>query len=145
MQIGHRWKVTCSPLIIIPLVGYVGQPAGAQSVHRAKVQIAPGPTVQVSKSVPDTPHYENLAAGDPAHPGRLITCSMVFPNELGKFSHQNCYVSFDGGKSWELTLRIAEEGVDAFPTVADGLGDKVYAVAILGATWPGPADTLGFK
>jgi hypothetical protein len=145
MQTGHTSTLACSAFMIAALVGCTARVTGAQTLHRAKVHITAGPTVQVSKAVSNVAHYENLAAGDPMHPGRLISCSMVYPNELWKYSEQNCYVSFDGGKSWEPTLKITEDGVNADPTVAYGQGDDVYVVTIRGATSPSPANTLVFK
>src|SRR5690348_11026171 len=89
-----RRRLTCSALLIGALVGAVTHLASAQSVHRAKIQIVAGPTVQVSKAASDVPHWENLAAGDAVHSGRLITCSMATSNQPGKLWSQNCYVSF---------------------------------------------------
>src|SRR5437868_7053180 len=88
----------------------------AQSVHRAKIQIDAGPTVQVSKAFANMPHYENLAVGDPDHPGRLMTCAMAFPEEVGQYCYQHCYVSFDSGKTWDATLRANEGWSSADPT-----------------------------
>jgi hypothetical protein len=100
----------------------------AQSVRRAKAAIDVGPSVHVSKKGPQVGHYENLAAGDPDHPGRLITCAMVYPkDDFRSFMfQQHCYVTFDGGKTWDQTLKIYERWSTGDPTEAYGLGDDVY-------------------
>ena len=102
-----------------------------QSVHREKINISVGPTVQVSGALGQTPHYENLAVGDPRHQGRLITCSMVYPDEPGKLCDQDCYVSFDSGKTWQPSLKVTEGMVNGDPTEVYGQGDNVYVVALV--------------
>jgi BNR/Asp-box repeat len=121
-------------LITITLFALVAQPVIAQSVNRQKVQIVAGSTVQVSKAFANLPHYENLAAGDPKHLGRLITCSMTYPRELGKLNYHQCYVSFDGGKTWDPTLKVSEGYVNSDPAVIYGYGDDVYEVALVVST-----------
>jgi hypothetical protein len=103
----------------------------AQSVHREKVRIVTGPTVQVSRAFPDLPNYENLAVGDPEHPGRLMTCSMVYPEGIGTLCQQYCYVSFDGGKTWDPSLKVTEGKVNGDPTAVYAHGDTVYVVALV--------------
>src|SRR6266853_2730008 len=68
------------------LTGRVAQPARAQDLHRARIHIVAGPTVQVSREAPTVVHYENLAAGDPVHPGRLMACSVIGYHEPGRRS-----------------------------------------------------------
>lgn len=144
MRIGQWQQLVKLAILISTFVECLVQPARAQSVHREKVQIIAGPTVQVSKASPDVPHYENLAAGDPAHNGRLIACAMAFPDHA-VWCGTNCYVSFDGGKTWDSTLKVTGDGVNGDPTVAYGSGESVYVVTIRGATSPKPANTIVFK
>ena len=103
----------------------------AQSVHRAQAAITAGPNVHVSRSFATLIHNENLAIGDPTHPGRMISCSMVYPKDPGKLAMQYCYVTFDGGKTWDPTLKIAEGRVNGDPTAVYGAGDDVYVVALV--------------
>lgn len=124
-----RISVFSMLLIVASMAATV--PSHAQSVIRAKAQIVVGPTVHVSKALSELPHYENLAAGDPEHPGRLITCSMVHANELGKLTWQQCYRSSDGGRTWEPSLRVSEARVNGDPTVVYGRDDDVYVVALV--------------
>jgi hypothetical protein len=114
--------------------------AHAQSVYREKVRIMRGPTVQVSSAFSQVPQYENLAVGDPEHAGRLITCSMVFPDAIGTLCHQYCYVSFDGGKTWDPSLRVTEGKVNGDPTAVYAHGDTVYVVALVIKDLDAPKD-----
>ena len=127
----RSWRFTFGALLIGALSGLAAQRADAQSVHRGKVRIVTGPTVQVSKAFPDLPNYENLAVGDPEHAGRLITCSMVYPKDIGTLCHQYCYVSFDGGKTWDPSLKVTEGKVNGDPTAVYAHGDTVYVVALV--------------
>ena len=113
------------------IVGSVAPRAKSQSTYTAKAQIVVGPNVQVSKAIPNIPHYENLAAGDQKHPGRLITCAMVFTNETDKSVLQYCYVSSDNGKTWKPTLRVNDGRSNVDPTVAFGLGNEVYVASLV--------------
>jgi hypothetical protein len=129
-------------LLIGALVGFVVQPAAAQSVHRTKVQIVAGTTVQVSKAFPSLTHGENLAAGDLEHMGRLITCSMVFPDDGYRafVIYQNCYASFDSGKTWEAVLKLTEGWGDQDPVATYGRGDDVYVVTLVSREPDKPKD-----
>jgi hypothetical protein len=140
MRMRQTFKVILSASLIAEMAGCTAQPAGAQSVHRAKVEIVAGPTVQVSKVVSNMAHYENLAAGDPVHAGRILACSMVDPKEAGKSTNQNCYVSFDSGKNWDSTLKITEGSIDDDPTAVYGLGDDVYVVSLVSRKPDTPVD-----
>jgi hypothetical protein len=115
-------------LMVGLVVGALGQVVSGQSVRRAEVQIVVGPNVQVSKAFKDSAHYENFAAGDPDHPGRLISCSMVFPipnkDRMGNVDITICYVSFDDGKSWEATLIEPKPSMD--PAMVYGRNDDLY-------------------
>src|ERR1051325_11676337 len=119
-----RWLALC--LALAPLT-----PTHGQSVNRQRVGITAGPNVQVSKARGDVAHYENLAAGDPAHPGRMISCIHVYPRTSPVGFEQQCYTTFDGGKTWDPTLRIAEGTGNGDPTEVYGRGDTVYVVALI--------------
>ena len=135
-------KPTCTVVLIGVLAGLVSHPAAAQSVHRTKVPITAGPTVQVSKDFPNLAHYENLAAGDLEHAGRLITCSMVFPDDAYRafVIHQHCYASFDSGKTWEPVLKLTEGWGDQDPVATYGRGDDVYVVTLVSRDPDKPKD-----
>ena len=125
------WTVVAAALWIGGISGLAVRQAGAQTVRRAKVGIVAGPTVQVSKAFAELPHYENLAVGDPGHPGRLITCAMVYPRDIGTLCHQYCYTSLDGGKSWAPSLKVTEGTVNGDPTSVFAGGDTAYTVALV--------------
>jgi hypothetical protein len=132
MQILRLRKLTRSLLMGILLV-LVALPVCGQSVHRAKVKIDVGPTVQVSKDFAKVPHFENLAAADPEHPGRLLACSMVATSPAQGdvwATIQNCYLSVDGGKSWQATLKADQGSINDDPTAVFGHGDTVYAATL---------------
>jgi hypothetical protein len=72
-------------------------------------------------------HYENLAAGDPDHVGRLLACSTVTHEELaGQGDH--CYVSFDNGMTWATVLDLDEGPRNSDPVATYGRGDTVFVV-----------------
>jgi hypothetical protein len=104
----------------------------AQSVRRQRANIAVGPTIHVSKAFPNVAHHETLAHGDPRHPGRMAVCSELFPTDSARsfLIRQNCYVTFDGGKTWDPTLKIAVGWGDQDPAVWYGKGDTVYAITL---------------
>jgi hypothetical protein len=111
----------------------IGLQASGQSVRRAKAPIDVGPVVQVSKAYASVPHYESLAAADPDHPGRMITCSMVYPStgERSYLMHQYCYVTFDGGKTWEGTLKSEILWGNGDPAPIYGRGDTVFVATLI--------------
>lgn len=127
----RRMETVVLVALVVVAVTALSQPVRAQSIHRAAAEIEVGPTVHVTHSYPGRAHNENLAAGDPRNPGRLITCSMVSSNEIGKVCDQNCYVSFDGGATWAPSLEVTEGLVNGDPTAAYGLGDDLYVVALV--------------
>jgi hypothetical protein len=118
------WRVVC--LALTPLA-----PLLAQSVNRARATIAVGANVHVSKARSDVPHYENIAAGDPVHAGRMISCIHVYTRVGPYIFDQQCYTTFDGGKNWEPTLRVAEGYGQGDPVEAYGRGDTVYVVSLI--------------
>ena len=89
-----------------------------------------GPNVQISKQFANLPHYENLAAGDPVHPGRLLACSGVVYQDRAT-SGPRCYGSFDNGATWTSTLEADLGRAVGDPTMAYGRGDTVYFTNIV--------------
>jgi hypothetical protein len=103
----------------------------AQDARMEPTQISVGPTVHVSVAYPKLPHYENEAVGDLNHPGRLVTCTGVVPAMPNQFYGEYCYVSFDNGATWEPSLKLSQRWSDFDPAVAYGLGDDVFAAALV--------------
>src|SRR5881628_2391 len=89
--------------------------------------ISVGPNVQVSKPFPRLAHYENLAAGDPAHLGRLLACSTVAHQDLAAQGY-HCYASFDNGETWSTVLELDEGPRNSDPAMTYGRGDTVFVV-----------------
>lgn len=131
MPTGKRWTYVCAAMAVVIVCGVTNRLVQAQSVHRAKAPIVAGPDVHVSGAFADLPHYENLAIGDPDHPGRMITCSMVYAPDPGTPIWQYCYVTFDGGRTWEPSLKVTEGKVNGDPTAVYGAGDDLYVVALV--------------
>src|SRR5688500_1363509 len=102
----HRLPTIIPLLIATSLVAIRGTETAAQAIHRQRVSITSGANVHVSKARSDLPHYESLAAGDPSNPGRMISCIHVYPRSGPVGFEQQCYTTFDGGKTWAATLRV---------------------------------------
>lgn len=94
-------------------------------------QIDVGRNVQVSAALPHEPHFETIVAADPAHPDRLIACSMLLPVERAQFAETVTYVSFDAGQSWQLTLRVrGDRGQESWdPDCSYGPDGTAYSIA----------------
>src|SRR6266851_1979897 len=75
---------------------------------QAQSLINVGANTQVTKSEDD--HIEVLAAADPKHPDRLITCYMVCRMASSPY-WTAASVSFDGGSSWseKVAERISDQ------------------------------------
>lgn len=96
-------------------------------VAPAQQSITVGPNVQVSKGLPNDPHFEMQLAADPFNAGRLMACSMLWPNE-GSWTEVVTYASLDGGRTWAPTLRTRGEGRQNSwdPTCTYGPGGVAY-------------------
>ncbi len=83
--------------------------------------------VQVSKALPNDPHFEMQIAADPFHAERLLACSMFWPSDWVK-SEVITYASLDGGRSWTPTLRTRADGHHESwdPTCGYGPGGVAY-------------------
>jgi hypothetical protein len=103
--------------------------AGVRKAAAQQVEV--GRNVQVSAALPHEPHFETIVAADPAHPDRLIACSMLLPVERAQSAETVTYVSFDGGRTWELTLRVRgdrdQESWD--PDCAYGPDGTAYSIS----------------
>jgi hypothetical protein len=63
-----------------------------------------GANVQISKARPKLDHFEVAAAADPSDPNHLMACSMVSAS-TPEYPHSTIlYNSFDGGKTWQLSM-----------------------------------------
>jgi hypothetical protein len=131
-----------SSLCSLALLVCFALPGNAQSVRRAQAPIAVGPLVQVSKAFANLPHYESLAAGDPDHAGRLITCSTVHPTDGPRafIIYQYCYVTFDSGRTWQPTLRSELMWGNQDPAAIYGRGDTVYVASLVSIDADKPED-----
>jgi hypothetical protein len=109
-------------LVVVAVVAAVPvqaqQTAASQSSQSATV-ISVGPNVQISKPFPRLFHGENLAAGDPDNPGRLLACSTVAHQDLASQGN-HCYVSFDHGKTWSTALEFDEGPRNSDPAMTYG-------------------------
>ena len=92
-------------------------------------QVIVGPNVRVSRPNANIPHYELIAAADPADARRLIVCSMAYPETGGTFTV--VYVSHDGGTTWGETVRKSDT-VAADPACAFGPGGAAYFTTLGG-------------
>ena len=112
-------------LLIAVLLASTSLPAQNPAASRSIISV--GPNVQISKAFPNLAHYENLAAGDPDHVGRLVACATVAHQDLGG-QDDHCYVSFDNGKTWKTVLEFDEGPRNSDPTMTYGRGDTVFIV-----------------
>lgn len=85
-----------------------GARASAQSASSRGEVVHIGASVDVSKALPLDPHYEVEMDANPEDANDLVACSMLFPND-SPTSEVVTYVSSDGGKSWQLSLRTRGE------------------------------------
>lgn len=86
--------------------------AAAPSLIAQKITV--GPNVQISTARAGDPHSEPVVAADPNHPERLIAASHIaWRDTTGTKSI--AYVSFDTGRTWQVSLerRDSTSGGDA--------------------------------
>ena len=76
-------------------------------------QITVGRNVQISAARSGDTHYEGMVATDPRNANRLIAGSHIHHADTTG-QHSVAYASFDGGKSWQLSLyrRDSTSGAD---------------------------------
>jgi hypothetical protein len=104
-------------------------PIAAQQGKRAEPPITVGKNVQISSAFANRPHYELIAAADPAHPERMVSCAMVYYTDR-TLTAQHCYSTFDGGLTWKPTMVLDSGTVAGDPTAAYGFGDTAYIVTL---------------
>jgi hypothetical protein len=95
----------------------------------AAAQISVGPNVQVSRSRAQTPHFELLAAADPTNPDHLMGCSIIYP-KLAIRGATIVYASFDGGKTWDVTIDEQALAGTGDPICTYGLDNVAYYVVL---------------
>jgi hypothetical protein len=141
----HILAITNLSGVLVILVALAAPAVQAQSAGRPNQDLASGrlisvgPNVQVSKPFPMLGHYENVAAGDPSHPGRLLVCSTVAHQDLASQGN-HCYVSFDNGKTWTTVLELDLGRRNSDPYVTYGRGDTAFVVS---EYMPGPTRAHG--
>src|ERR1051325_7334401 len=84
-------------LLLSPLL------AVAQQQQPRGSMVTVGPNVQVSTARPKSPHFELLNAADPTNPDHLMGCSIIYEKAQQRGA-TIVYSSFDGGKTWSVTL-----------------------------------------
>ncbi|HLA09499.1 MAG TPA: sialidase family protein [Pyrinomonadaceae bacterium] len=101
------------------------QDAKPASPSRIKV----GRNVQVSSSRPGWLHYETWVAADPNNASRLIGASMAFNPDSAKWESV-VYVSFNGGLSWNESLRAKDGSFNGDPVTEYGPDGSAYFVVL---------------
>ena len=93
----------------------------------AAQQIVVGPNVQISAGRARDSHSEPVIAADPKHPERLIAASHIaFHDTIGTKSI--AYVSFDTGRTWQVSLERRDSTITADAAVAYGTdGSALFA------------------
>lgn len=105
-------------------------PVAAQSAPSAGVDVQVGPSVQVSAALASDPHGEVEIGANPSDANELAACSMVFPND-SPTNDVVTYVTFDGGKTWKLSLRAkGDDGHASWdPDCQYGPGRILYSLS----------------
>src|SRR5260370_25424635 len=97
-------------MVLLVFILFSRVPLAAQNPKVSSNTVRVGPSVNVSSDLPAEPHYEMEIAANPADGKQLMACSMLFPNSLPSLDVVT-YLSFDGGKTWKLTLRTKRESI----------------------------------
>lgn len=115
-------------LLLTSALGFLSAlPSRAQSGNEPLISV--GKNVQVSKAYPTYAHYEDTIAADPANPRNMVACSEAEIQEKPARS-QYCYTTWDGGLTWESTLRLDHGELNGDPTVFYGHDNSVYIVSL---------------
>jgi hypothetical protein len=104
-------------LILTVLCALVG--ANASVAQTAQIKV--GPNVQVSKAREKLAQGEVFFGADPVDANHLIACTTVYLPANEHLFGMDTYVSFDGGKSWDLTLKDFYGGDPACAIGVDGI------------------------
>jgi photosystem II stability/assembly factor-like uncharacterized protein len=93
----------------------------------AAQQVVVGPNVQISAGRARDSHSEPVIAADPKHPERLIAAAHIaFHDTIGTKSI--AYVSFDTGRTWQVSLERRDSTITADAAVAYGTdGSALFA------------------
>src|SRR5262252_3933425 len=142
----RRFVMARVPLTTAALVVVV---AGAPSELVAQ-RITVGPNVQISVARAKDAHSEPVIATDPKHPERILAASHIsWHDTVGTKSI--AYVSFDAGKTWQVSLERRDSTVTADAAVTYGADGSAYFATLArygvfrsrdgGKTWDPPAKT----
>lgn len=100
--------------------------AGITVAARAQQPIVVGRNVQVSKAHSDREHSEVIIAAHPNDAKHLLAGAMVGNRKFGGMDVIT-YVSFDGGMTWQPTLKVETEfGFNGDPAPAIGCDGSAY-------------------
>jgi hypothetical protein len=122
----------------------------AAGTEASAQQITVGPNVQISAARPRDAHSEPVIATDPNRAERLIAASHIaFRDTVGTKSI--AYVSFDTGRTWQLSLERRDSTITADAAMAYGVdGSALFATLARwgmyrsrdgGKTWDPPSKT----
>ncbi len=120
----------------------------ATAPRRVAAQITVGRNVQVSAARPNDIHSEVILAADPLHAERLLAgVHISWADTVGIKSI--AYVSFDGGRTWDVSLERRDSTITADPAVAYGPDGSAYFATLArwgfyrsrngGRTWDPPS------
>src|SRR6185503_10414694 len=98
----------------------------------AAQRVTPGPNVQISAARPQDAHSEPVIATDPKHPERIIAASHIAWHDTAG-TKSIAYASFDGGKTWSVSLERRDSTVTADAAVAYGPDGSAYFATL--ARW----------
>jgi len=99
--------------------------AGAQG------RIVVGPNIMVSAASPGREHGEYVADGHPTDPTRVMVCSQWFSHARNQQT-AGTYVTFDGGRTWSLSVEDRSPRFTADPACAYGLdGQAFFAMLVV--------------
>ena len=124
--------------------------AAASPAALAAQRITVGPNVQISAARARDAHSEPVIAADPKNAQRLIAGSHIaWRDTTGTKSI--AYVSFDGGKTWTVSLERRDSTITADAAVAYGPDGSAYFATLArwgvfrsrdgGRTWDAPSKT----
>ena len=98
---------------------YAVAAAVSLSSNAAAQQIIVGPNVHISTAKTRDSHSEPVIAADPKHPERLLAASHIaYRDTVGTKSI--AYVSFNTGKTWQVSLERRDSTITADAAVAYG-------------------------
>lgn len=91
-------------------------------------QVIVGPNVAISVARPRDAHSEPVIAADPKRPERLIAASHIAFHDTTMGTKSIAYVSFDTGRTWQVSLERKDSTITADAAVAYGAdGSALFA------------------